>query len=541
MTSGIPPESIVPHGVPPASWAAIGAEPDNGGWRIPERDADGEIIGWSRRFPDGSKGFVKGGHRGLTMPPSLSAYGGSTEDDPIFVVEGATDAAALHGLGLDAIGRPSAHGGVNFLAHLLRNLHVCIISENDGTAGAPGAFKVADRLKAVCMSVKVIFPPAGVKDAREWVAQGATKEALLAASKDAPQVADSFLPPIEGGREGNEFNPRPVTELGPAAPTNWLWNGYIAEGHVSLLTGYWKAGKSTLLAHVCRDMVLGGGLTEASVYGDILIVSEESESLWCLRRDEVGLPSAVQVGFPESLARMSLGEWLHFIERIRTLARERNYRLVVFDTITNIWPVINENDASQVTAALKPLRALARDGVSVLLIHHPKKNSEGGELSRGSGALLGFVDIIVDFTLAVPNDPNSRRRVLKCRSRFPECPSEVVIELTDAGYVVIGAPSRAASGDRQMVIDGLLVGRPGGLTPDDLISAWPTKPAPSVKTITADLKAGFASGRWRRLGTGRRNDAYRYALASGFVSFPDGVLGEGNESGAGIAAGEVAP
>lgn len=531
MTHETPPESIVPEGLPPASWAAIGAEPVNGGWRIPERDAEGETIGWSRRFPDGSKKFEFGGHRGLTMPSSLSTYGGSTEDEPIFVVEGATDTAALHGLGLDAVGRPSAFGGVNHLAKRLRNLHVCIIGENDGTAGAAGAFKVANGLNAACMSVKVIFPPPEAKDAREWVAKGATKETLLTASKTAPAVADSILPPMEGGLGRIEFNPVPVTELGPSEPPDWHWPGYIAAGHMTLFIGLWKAGKSTLLAWACRDMAAGGRLVQEPIDGRILVVSEESRSLWRTRAASIGLPPTIEVGFQESFGKPSLATWLAFIERVRHLAREKNYRVVVFDTVSSFWPVVNENDASEVVAAVMPLRALTRDGVAVVLIHHPRKGGgEDGQASRGSGALPGTVDIIVEFGRASPGDAHDRRRVLKCLSRFEDSPKEVVVELTDDGYIVIGDRAQSSRKDRQAEISALLPTTPPGLTLDEIRAKWPSQPAPGKSTVASDLEDGVASGLWSKTGSGYRGSPFRFVGVAGFDSPSTGVLRAGIES-----------
>ena len=98
----------LPDGVADDAWAAIGARASGDHWRIPERSADGAVIGWAIRRADGSKGFVPGGHRGLSMAWPLGAYIGTSVDDPLFIVEGATCTASGMGLSLDIIGRPSA-------------------------------------------------------------------------------------------------------------------------------------------------------------------------------------------------------------------------------------------------------------------------------------------------------------------------------------------------------------------------------------------------------------------------------------------------
>ena len=81
---------------------------------FPEFNADGEIIGISTRPADGGKKKVIGGSkRGLYLPP-----GWKDRKGPIFIVEGASDSAALISMGLAGVGRPSATGGADMLAEL---------------------------------------------------------------------------------------------------------------------------------------------------------------------------------------------------------------------------------------------------------------------------------------------------------------------------------------------------------------------------------------------------------------------------------------
>jgi P4 family phage/plasmid primase-like protien len=61
-------------GVSARSLVAIGVGwiPDQGCWVFPERDAEGQITGLGLRYKDGKKGYIKGGHRGLTYTVSPS-------------------------------------------------------------------------------------------------------------------------------------------------------------------------------------------------------------------------------------------------------------------------------------------------------------------------------------------------------------------------------------------------------------------------------------------------------------------------------------
>jgi hypothetical protein len=151
----------------------VGVEDRAGsGWLFPERDAGGAVVGLVRRTPAGRKLALKGSRRGLTFRHPLP------EADPVLVVEGPTDTAAAMQAGFTAVGRPSASGGGDLLAALLAGRDVVVLGENDrkpdGTwPGRDGANRIANRLRRPSQSVRVMFPPAGVKDVRAWLAGGA--------------------------------------------------------------------------------------------------------------------------------------------------------------------------------------------------------------------------------------------------------------------------------------------------------------------------------------------------------------------------------
>src|SRR5437899_3206097 len=69
-----------------------------------------------------------------------------------------------------------------------------------------------------------------------------------------------------------------LSDLAAAAQTqpSWLWHGYLAPGNVTLLTGQWKHGKTTLLAVLLAKLKAGGqlaGLRLAAARA--VVVSEE--------------------------------------------------------------------------------------------------------------------------------------------------------------------------------------------------------------------------------------------------------------------------
>jgi len=147
---------------------SLGITRDADAWLIPERDATGAVIGQAKRRDHGGKGFVKGGRRGLTYAHPLDNYAGSSMARPIFVVEGMSDVAAGLTMGLDIVGRPSATGGAELLAELLKDRHACIIAENDSGPGQDGARNIAAKISDSMATLRIISPPAEYKDLRSW-------------------------------------------------------------------------------------------------------------------------------------------------------------------------------------------------------------------------------------------------------------------------------------------------------------------------------------------------------------------------------------
>lgn len=140
-------------------------------WSFPMSDVAGAVHGLRLRFiVCGHKSAVTGGHEGLFIPRDLNA------SERIFICEGPTDTAALLDLGLNAIGRPSCRGGVPLTAELLKAKRVgelVIFADGDGP-GQEGAAALAARARLFCPVVRIVTPPAGVKDARQWRQRGAT-------------------------------------------------------------------------------------------------------------------------------------------------------------------------------------------------------------------------------------------------------------------------------------------------------------------------------------------------------------------------------
>ena len=336
--------------------------------------------------------------------------------------------------------------------------------------------------------------------------------------------------PIGGEAARIEYCPVPVTELECDEDINWLWEGYIARDHVTLFVGIWKGGKTTLLAHLFKAMENGGELGGDVFPCKILVITEEGKGHWARRRDIIGIGSHLSIASRPFKGRPTQNDWEMLIDMIAKDVERVGFDLVVIDSWQAVNPSQDENNASDTMAALAPLSQLSEAGAAVLLVHHPNKkgNADQGQASRGSGALTGWVDTIVELRRFSTSDNRDRRRVLKAVGRFDETPDEVVVELTDDGYTCVGTAGDAKQSDRFEVIAEILELETDWLTGKGIRERWPVEGVlqPGARTLGKDLNAGFLAGKWERKGKGVKGDPHVYR----FVSRKLPPLREENES-----------
>lgn len=140
---------------------------------FPMYNEKGKTIGIRRRFSNGRKYSVKGSKTGLFIPSGLLPEG------ILLICEGPTDTAAALDLGFDAIGRPNCNSKIEMTAKAVRGRsEIVIISDND-TQGKAGAEKLADALVLHYPKIKIINPPDGIKDLRQWLREGIDRTKLL--------------------------------------------------------------------------------------------------------------------------------------------------------------------------------------------------------------------------------------------------------------------------------------------------------------------------------------------------------------------------
>jgi hypothetical protein len=460
-----------------------------------------------QRRPDGKGGWVwnlEGTRRvPYRLPDLLRLKPGAL----VVVVEGEKDADRLWAAGIAATTNPMGAGKWDKLdpeaARLaLSGRRVVIVPDNDD-AGREHARQVRESVASLgCPFAVMALPGVGAKgDVSDWLDSGGTADGFRLL------LAEALPPPWP--------TPRPISQMRQRqGELNWLWDGYIGAGEVTLLSSIWKTGKTTLLAHLFRAMEFGGEFCGRRVSpARVCVISEEPEHLWADRRDKLGLHDHLWV-----LPRPFFGlprkeEWESFVAWMTDVVEAETFDLVVVDALSGCWPVRDENSNAQIQEALMPLRRISQVA-SLLLLHHLRK-TDGGEFtgSRGGGALPAFVETMVELRPLIPGDDDDRRRVLRAKGRWDDTPRELVVELSEDGAEYRACGSRSEMAQRELSDSILeLLGTGSRFAVEGMLADWPDDEKPSRKKLTDVLNQGVMDGRWRRVGEGKRSDPYMYYL-----------------------------
>lgn len=307
----------------------------------------------------------------------------------------------------------------------------------------------------------------------------------------------------------NEFE-QPELEL------DWLWHGYLARGMISLLTSRAKAGKTTLLSLLLKRLETGGTLAGLPVRpARAFIASEEDRQHW--------RPRHVRLHFGDGLCfthrpfggrQPTPAEWDILIDHMLDHQARGGLGLAVIDTIGHFLPTKSEADSTCMLNALRPLNRLTAAGLAVLLLHHPGKRVCQTELAaRGSTALVGFADILIDMHLYRPGDTADRRRKLLASSRSDATVPRHVIELDEAGldYRSLGNLEQAEHLEEWVFLEPVLTTATRKLTRREILRALP-KPRSAPITVWRRLEYAVETGQLLRDGQGNRYQPHRFWL-----------------------------
>ena len=308
--------------------------------------------------------------------------------------------------------------------------------------------------------------------------------------------------------ECGEVSGLPVQTLGQlwdgqGEDVTWLVEGVLPEDGISILVAPPKAGKSTAVRCLAAAVASGSGdwLGLTTGGGPVLhLALEERPHTVVNHYRGIGAPvDGIHVMFapvPPAGQRNRL---------LRETVANIRPALVIIDTIGRWSPVEDGNSYSQVTSALSPLLALARDGnCHVLMVHHSRKS--GGD---HTDAVLGSQSFAASVDTVLKLEIRQGQRVISGVGRDGVDLPATVLEMDNSGLVTaLGTKTEV---DRDGVAGRIVehLGEAGECTVQEIAIGLGVR----KERIYCALEQLAREGSLLRSGAGRKGSPYRYSKA----------------------------
>ncbi len=463
---------------------------------------------FSQRRPDGHGGWLynlDGVRRVLYRLPELHAADPAL---PVFYAEGEKDADALGALGLVATTNSEGAGKLRSeAAEALRGRHVVILPDND-EPGRAGAEKNARTLHGVAASIRILaLPglPADGGDVCYWLAAGGTADELrrLAAAAPLWEPRTEQGPANRPNRETPTFALTKLTDLlaEPPEAIDWVVDGLLIAGGISMVAAKPKAGKSTLARNAALCVARGAPfLGRATAPGPVIYLAlEEKRAKVAEHFAGMGAttePIVVHVGAAPEEA----------LDALTAAVVEYGAVLAIVDPLFKLVRLRDGNDYAEGSRKLEPLIELARaTGCHILCAHHlGKADRESGDGVLGTTALFGAVD-----TLVLLRRGREGQRTIESIQRYGEDLPATVVDLDPATGVVSAAGDVATIRLREACAAVLEALGDETLPERDIRERVGGNESLTAKAVRAMVE----DERLIRTGEGKRNAPYLYSVS----------------------------
>ena len=236
-----------------------------------------------------------------------------------------------------------------------------------------------------------------------------------------------------------------IADVLEAPPAEWLVNGLLAAGSITLLIGSPKAGKTMLVLSLLKAAATGGRFL-GSTLGEpkrSWLFTEQSERSLAAQVRMVGLDSEnVKIALWRQQPGYETPQDFADAVHADFMAATKKPAILVIDTLGSWVDLKDANDYSQVTERLQPILKMGQivgdaEGTATLLVHHTRKSGgDGSDKSLGSQKIAAMVD-----TMAYLGNGDGERRRLSIQSRFgiTDLGSDlsIVLDLNTGSYDVV--------------------------------------------------------------------------------------------------------
>jgi hypothetical protein len=348
----------------------------------------------------------------------------------------------------------------------------------------------------------------------------------VASSAEAVKAAVATLNATQGKHNPESvtipyYTARDVAAMTPDTP-DWIIRGLLARQAVTEIDGKIKvAGKTTFITHAVRKVLDGMPFIELpTAKVKVVYVTEQTPGSFreALRRADL-LDTDLRIVFRRDVAHI---KWPDLVTQLTADALRDGYAVLVFDTLTKLARIKDEDNSGEAQAAMESLQNAAHDGLAIVVARHERKSGGPvGEAARGSSAFGGDADIILQIGRVDGDRPRVRK--ITSLSRYDDTPDGLHLELTESGYVRTGSSAETEVGAAIAILSPWLQGMEvdrkaiGGFTVTELTNLTNAKESTLRRAVARLEGLGFVVKSYQHLDKKRdtRANPARYQWLSG--------------------------
>jgi hypothetical protein len=299
----------------------------------------------------------------------------------------------------------------------------------------------------------------------------------------------------------------------------WIVHGLVVRGGIAELGAKVKAGKTTLIMKLVRAVADGlDFLGKPTLKTPTVYLTEQPVVSFRQAMERAGLLGRADFHVLQHSDTRGM-PWPEVVAEAVRECKRVTATLLVVDTLPQFAGLKgdSENNSGDALAAMEPLLQAAADGLGIILVRHERKSGgDIGDSGRGSSAFAGAVDIVL--SLRRPEGHGKKTlRVLHALSRFSETPADLLIELTESGYVSLGSASEAALKAAQDSILAIAPELESGAVDIKELSESAEVPRATAQRAAKKLeKEGILS----KVGDGKKGNPFRYFRAENVSAQP---------------------
>lgn len=246
------------------------------------------------------------------------------------------------------------------------------------------------------------------------------------------------------------------TLLTSAPPEHdWIWDGYIEAGALTILHGDGATGKSILAGHLARAVTTGGTcLGRPTTQGNVLIIDAENPIDEIHRRvhalDYSHCPPDTLNYYRASDTILGGGEHPD-VDKLRELVQTHQARVAILDSQRGLWAG-EEKEALDIRRFYRQLQALAEAlECAVILIHHDRRT---GNFS-GSSDIHNSADTRLHLERPDVEKPERVLHHAKARSSAELPASSYTFSFDQTLGLFTFSQPRSPTTDHTLVVDAL--------------------------------------------------------------------------------------